>query len=140
MNHTKEPWHVCDGLISSEKKEAIALVEHSGMNGPVSPTGSANARRIVACVNACSGIETELLEDPEGRFNPGFYGRMASKEGTRANKAEKDRDELLAALKERTGFYYERNVPHQFSLPHCLCRECTDKRCDSALANIEAKK
>ena len=72
MNHTKEPWHVCDGLISSEKKEAIALVEHSGMNGPVSPTGSANARRIVACVNACSGIETELLEDPEGRFNPGF--------------------------------------------------------------------
>jgi len=86
MNHTKEPWHVCDGLISSEKKEAIALVEHSGMNGPVSPTGSANARRIVACVNACADIPSDKLDglatmarlgielsdainDPDGRFN-----------------------------------------------------------------------
>jgi len=53
MKHTKEPWHVCDGLISSEKKEAIALVEHSSMYGPASPTGSANARRIVAALKDC---------------------------------------------------------------------------------------
>lgn len=48
----------------------------------------ANARRIVACVNACEGIPTEVLESGPHRI----IQRYAA--------AERQRDELLAALKD----------------------------------------
>lgn len=60
----------------------------------------ANARRIVACVNACAGISTEKLEENAADPIAGIFGRMAAREGQRADKAESQRDELLAALKE----------------------------------------
>lgn len=52
--------------------------------------GEANARRIVACVNACAGIDTELLEI------------IADNDKTLAGviaELEKQRDTLLAAVK-----------------------------------------
>ena len=52
-----------------------------------------NARRIVACVNACAGISTENLED----------NLPVQELARRYNKALKQRDELLAALE----FYAE---------------------------------
>lgn len=48
-----------------------------------------DARRIVACVNACAGIETEQLE-VEKYLNTASYALRC--------KAEKQRDDLLAAI------------------------------------------
>lgn len=41
--------------------------------------------------------------------------------------------ESMESLKELSGYYYKRGVPHQTQIDHCLCRECTDKRVDKAL-------
>lgn len=55
--------------------------------------GEANARRIVACVNACAGCATEVLETaPVGFFNS-TYGHPKYLE-----EITKQRDELLAAM------------------------------------------
>lgn len=64
MSHTKEPW-----IASQEENEAewgidsgkwgIAICAASPGNG----TAESNARRIVACVNACKGSPTEALEE-----------------------------------------------------------------------------
>lgn len=55
--HTKEPWIVAHGsgtlIIVDGRVPAIAMTIGDGQE--------ANARRIVACVNACAGIETERL-------------------------------------------------------------------------------
>jgi len=31
-------------------------------------------------------------------------------------------------LRERISYYYERGVPHQRDIPHCMCRKCIDDR------------
>lgn len=54
---------------------------------------SANARRIVACVNACEGISTDAIET-EGSAVMGWV-RAASK----LLRLRSEHDELLAALK-----------------------------------------
>lgn len=81
MEHTAEPWHIDpkptddEGYrISSEPgtnpsyddpmgMEWIATVYDGNALGP-----GPNARRIVACVNACKGIPIDLLEDPERKL------------------------------------------------------------------------
>lgn len=74
--HTPEPWHT-----EGESPYHIAIVYHQpGKKFKVvarTPDGTtkenkANARRIVACVNACAGIDTETME----RFasQPGLLG------------------------------------------------------------------
>lgn len=68
--HTASPWHVDEGMISvadqaamlTDEWCAIATGEH--MNDEESVVALAhpsNARRIVACVNACAGLSTESL-------------------------------------------------------------------------------
>jgi hypothetical protein len=61
MSHTREPWKL-DTLgktITSENAVSIAIC----LNNPIiEQSPYANARRIVACVNACAGIKTEHLE------------------------------------------------------------------------------
>ena len=52
MEHTKEPWRV------SDKSKRVVCYGHD----EVVINSEANARRIVACVNACAGILTEKLE------------------------------------------------------------------------------
>ena len=57
MNHTKEPWNTWKNLyprviISEFESEDIARV-----------TYIEDAQRIVACVNACSGITDAVIED-----------------------------------------------------------------------------
>ena len=56
--HTQEPWHIVKGIdrrwrIHSETVSHMADLGESGKQ---------DARRIVACVNACEGISTETLE------------------------------------------------------------------------------
>ena len=90
MSHTPEPWSYdlsdgCDLRIYSETNSNI--VYGCGCCG--SPNcEDADARRIVACINACAGISTEQLECPGGNVAK-VAGRLM-----------KQRDELLAALTE----------------------------------------
>lgn len=79
--HTKEPWHACcsdEGayshfIFAREGEAAICAMCSNDPNDPrdeyehlegilTVPERQANARRIVACVNACAGISTEELE------------------------------------------------------------------------------
>ena len=64
MSHTKEPWRI--GLPPPNGEQTIG--DLTGMMVAVTTTGHGveskeNARRIVACVNACAGIPTDVLED-----------------------------------------------------------------------------
>ncbi len=57
--HTPEPW-VIDGQCAAAESDQV----NNGFFTAIckGPDGEANARRIVACVNACEGISTEDLE------------------------------------------------------------------------------
>lgn len=93
--HTPEPWVIWnggDGIMMygarEPKRGGVALM---CCNELVSGrTAIANARRIVACVNACRGLPTDELEQK---------GLVAAV-GTQLLDVERQRDELLAALEE----------------------------------------
>ena len=64
MSHTPEPWKAV--FRGEEYALGIDAKGPSGWVGDVSlalGVGAANARRIVACVNACEGVPTNLLEE-----------------------------------------------------------------------------
>jgi hypothetical protein len=74
MEHTKEPWELRTtlhgyfnekclsitqiGIGQLELAECIAIIDPIHLVGDLQ---KANARRIVACVNACAGISNEVL-------------------------------------------------------------------------------
>ena len=99
IKHTPEPWLrddrsglECDVRAASGRKVALCwgLASNNARNydKKYKAECDANARRIVACVNACRGIDDELLADDCIRK-------------TREDRDEllKQRDELLEALK-----------------------------------------
>lgn len=69
--HTPEPWKIANGRKTdlymgwdtiigiSEDGDKFVLCR---VNANYEELGKTNARRIVACVNACAGIETDTLE------------------------------------------------------------------------------
>jgi len=68
MEYTQEPW---DFHIHGDREPTDFLIYQGDWNGTLemiamtsdySVRDDANARRIVACVNACAGISTEDLE------------------------------------------------------------------------------
>lgn len=97
--HTKEPWAygsyhrllvvpVIDGM--TDKHAFIADLGETEI--PWDKTSDsreryANARRIVACVNACAGIETELIEIVSDNDKT-FSGIIAALEQERDSLAE----------------------------------------------------
>ncbi|OZA27567.1 MAG: hypothetical protein B7X93_08820 [Hydrogenophilales bacterium 17-61-9] len=94
LDHTAEPWSINDwpqsrseisiGAIGTPRVAIIPLRDVS-INEQ-----KANARRIVACVNACAGISAENLED-----------NLPVKElALRYNAVLQQRDETLALLQE----------------------------------------
>ena len=99
MSHTKEPWYVVDspwgdgtwinaGAPDPHHEGFVADCED--INGDVDKdTARSNARRIVACVNACAGFNTDFLEGPCGNLFDAMDGLL---------KAKQQRDDLLAAL------------------------------------------
>ena len=93
MNHTKEPWHVRHGTFIASGTICLgACLTGRGLDG------EANARRIVACVNACSGVDSDLLEAYPAPFS----------------KLREQRDELLAVveeLAESAAYWCEYDVP-----------------------------
>lgn len=63
MSHSPEPWWVDDdGFIASGTGTEHVTVADPRMMPPGDDLMDDNAQRIVACVNACKGIDTELLE------------------------------------------------------------------------------
>lgn len=66
--HTQEPWKLYrnDQSVGDARGYAVCDVWPRGDDGMASEEGKANARRIVACVNACEGIDTDLLEKATG--------------------------------------------------------------------------
>ncbi len=64
MEHTPEPWFfghdpVSDFYVRGTPEEGISLYLGQHMN-------MADARRIVACVNACAGLPTDVLDQMAG--------------------------------------------------------------------------
>jgi hypothetical protein len=87
--HTKEPWVFDQYGNANVNGETIRTM---GFALSSCKTSIANARRIVACVNACAGLSIEMLE------NAALYPPVKSAfNGYITMKGE--RDELLSALK-----------------------------------------
>lgn len=66
MNHTQEPWEVVEHSwaetgIYAKGKGRVAGVRHDPEEDPLAEQAPANAARIVACVNACEGIDPEAI-------------------------------------------------------------------------------
>ena len=99
--HTLEPWKVFKsadgtkllGVGSAETAEGIT--DYRGGIWASEDEGLSNARRIVACVNACQGIETDVLESRA--VEPCDICGAAS-HNLRANRAEGRADEAEALL------------------------------------------
>lgn len=98
QKHTPEPWATDyrerpDGMFAQEvfdaNGETIATLAWFPVDSGVGTTTNreANARRIVACVNACIGVS-----------NGELAMTTMSAVLARMNEAEQQRDELLAAL------------------------------------------
>lgn len=84
--HTKEPWNHSGDEVKTADGNLIAVT----LLGTSLIENQANARRIVACVNACAGIDTEVLEKHAGQQGLMIY---------LMSDLVKQRDELLAAAK-----------------------------------------
>ena len=99
-------------LLEQLRYEFVADCED--MNGDVDKdTARINARRIVACVNACAGITTEQLERSKSldefmrsmkviEQQRDSFKDAAEYNKRRAEDAEKQRDELMTELKKLT--------------------------------------
>lgn len=99
MKHTKEPWHVCDPTeqihaVRAETGRIVADVGYSDTDAQ----NRMNARRIVACVNACAGVTTEELE--QGGFVTGLIERLEEKERQRDALQEELENIATAAWRE----------------------------------------
>lgn len=80
MEHTKEPWEWSEHQFNAPPFEGTldhecGIYPPDGEIGPVAiASGKNDARRIVACVNACAGVTTEELE--QGGFVTGLVERL----------------------------------------------------------------
>lgn len=65
-NHTKEPWYFSEELsiaLEGTQKVKWQIYRMKGVYGhPATAYSSSDAKRIVACVNFCSGIPASILE------------------------------------------------------------------------------
>jgi hypothetical protein len=62
-SHTPEPWHVDRFNIHAKRGECCVWINMAiGFNGEKPGESTANAHRIVACVNALAGVENPAAE------------------------------------------------------------------------------
>ena len=87
MTHTPEPWVLGFTTQKGTVIDPLDPTDNLGKNIALA-FSETDARRIVACVNACKSITTEDLESN----GAGFWGRFASRNGTQ-------RDQLAVTLK-----------------------------------------
>jgi len=103
-NHTPEPW-------KTDEREILIFGNDGNLTaipfmcaGRPSETPKANARRIVACVNACAGIPNDALNDLDGTLNKiksaiEINRTIALADDAKLATVTAQRDELLAAVK-----------------------------------------
>lgn len=73
MKHvdTLEPWYVSLTPNLIIKRGMLGIVEKIAVTE--GPDYAEHARRIVACVNACAGIDTQVLLDDPGFIRDALY-------------------------------------------------------------------
>lgn len=128
--HTSGPW-VAHSTKSFYVFGPASLAEQAGLeHGPFICNASSqeNARRIVACVNACDGIETSVLE----QHALGVIGAEHSQE---LKNVKKQRDELLEALK-----YCRQKIAYMPAHGEWYSSGRAIEMPDSAIANTEGRK
>lgn len=118
MSHTKEPWEYWEndrtgfGVKMPRKKKTRFGAEPYAVIGGFEPDDRdemiANARRIVACVNACAGISQETLATV-GKWSEAGQATLRELYALR-----EQRDQLLAVLtelQECSAYWSEYDVP-----------------------------
>lgn len=103
QQHTQEPWITHNGGVYSAKAKDEKLYAEMSVAACHTPE---DARRIVACVNACSGSPTDALEEMQRRGLT--FGQLAFLHA----RLQQQRDTLLSALEELNsvsarGFLYD---------------------------------
>lgn len=95
--HTKGPWawvgRPGQSNLMAGRVKVMGHEPHEGLHFSTGFPGrdEADARRIVACVNICEGIDTESIEKHVNLFDA---------EADAVSKIAAQRDQLLAALKD----------------------------------------
>lgn len=93
--HTPTPWTVEEvDYYDTHTHDIIGSDDVSIIDGSNGLITEANARRIVACVNACEGIPTDYLESPDNEAT-----QIAKRGYAEIIALRQQRDQLLAALK-----------------------------------------
>lgn len=130
--HTPGPWRVSGSRYIKRDFSGIGLADDSGQMIASVPGGQtsgpffiesneecdANARRIVACVNACEGVPTELLEAYPAPFS----------------ELRAERDRLLVAMKKLVGRADDPNIGwrgHSENKDEFTCEYCRAASLDS---------
>lgn len=114
--HTKEPWTSDQGfnaMINAGENLVATCFDGISGEGINHDMANANARRIVACVNALEGFKTEELEDT-GKIEELYKKHRddARREALEHIKVvENQRDEALAALEDIAKEYLDPSVP-----------------------------
>ena len=110
--HTTEPWRTDEecGFPQDIHDSKGNLFLRCGSDFDNDIYGEANARRIVACVNACAGISQQYLEELNGETladkqmvlitQRDEYSLLAYRRQNILDEVIKQRDELLAALEK----------------------------------------
>ena len=91
--HTKTPWTIS---VYGNVEMNHDTIRVSGFALSGGNEAKANARRIVACVNACDGFSSDVLENVT-LMGDTILSRFENQRET-FSKIEQQRDELLAAL------------------------------------------
>lgn len=133
MKHTPEPWEIIgkfsDKIYHAKSDTVIAQSWYPGAAGqspsPID-TMVANAHRIVACVNACAGIETETLESIADTKSPSPLAAALTLCYQR-DQYKAQQDKLLAALKVARRWIVEDCHPDGWSI----------SRIDEAIKEVE---
>jgi hypothetical protein len=118
--HTKEPWRQEYSLIIGGGEDETNSFIVAKVDDWQNEIGDANARRIVACVNACAGISAEALDG----ISNGTDKRppWLTKAWEEIEKTRKQRDGLLSLLKEHLA-----DNPKS-ERGYCQCDLCTRTR------------
>lgn len=74
MSHTTEPWTSTNSTIRDSNGQVVIAYLYSKR------TRAANLRRILACVNACRGVPTEVLERNAGAVESLLNAAFTTKE------------------------------------------------------------
>lgn len=101
--HTPEPWHV--GETSHRGDIGHVASKNKSIATTWNDKDYANARRIVACVNACKGADSSILIALESIGGLGEFWKAAEEDNAKKFELMLERDELLAALKAAEELY-----------------------------------